>query len=83
MWLLLVLDDAVCVGRPDNNLSVRHALLSLLLHSGVVLLLDIVLVAIEELLDGVAAEQEEAFLGRLFCLWHLVDVCVCQRWSRF
>ena len=46
------------------------------------LLLDIVLVAIEELLNRVTSQQEETFLNGFFTLRHFIDVGICQGRSR-
>lgn len=70
-------DYAVCIGVAYHNFPIRQFLLALFLHGRVVLLLDVVLVPVEQLLDGVAPQEKETFLDGLFALRHLVHASVC------
>ena len=73
----------VCICVANDHFSILNLLLSLLLQSCVVLLLNVILVAIEKFLNRVSSQQKKTFLLGFFALWVLVHVCVGQRRSRF
>ena len=72
---------SICVA--NDHFSILNLLLSLLLQSCVMLLLNVILVAIEKFLNRVSSQQKKTFLLGFFALWVLVHVCVGQRGSRF
>ena len=72
----------VRVRVADHDFPVQDLLLALLLERRVMLLLNVVLVAVEELLYRVPSQQQEALLLSLLALRGFVHVGVRQRRSR-